>query len=100
MKRRLRLAREFPAYAELSSPAPLSIAQTQALLKPDEALVSFVSMNDKSYVFAVTREAAISGGKIPLGGTAISDRVGKLRLGLFDPAPDAPPETIRSRCVI
>ena len=53
------IAREFPAYAELSSPAPLSVAQAQALLKPDEALVSFISMSDKSYVFAVTREAAI-----------------------------------------
>jgi CHAT domain-containing protein/tetratricopeptide (TPR) repeat protein len=86
-----RIAREFPAYAELSSPAPLTIAQTQALLKPDEALVSFFSANDKSYVFAVTREASVWQ-QIPLGNKAISDQVGKLRLGLFDPAPDAPPK--------
>ncbi len=30
------LDRSFPAYAELSNPQPLSIAQTQGLLKPDE----------------------------------------------------------------
>jgi tetratricopeptide (TPR) repeat protein/CHAT domain-containing protein len=85
------IAREFPAYAELSSPAPLSVAQTQALLKPDEALVSFFDMNDKSYVFAVTREGSFWQ-QIPLGRKAISDRVSKLRLGLFDPAPDAAPK--------
>jgi CHAT domain-containing protein/tetratricopeptide (TPR) repeat protein len=85
------IAREFPAYAELSSPAPLSVAQTQALLKPDEALVSFISMGDKSYVFAVTREDNVWR-QIPLGDTAIGDRVSKLRLGLFDPAPDATPK--------
>jgi CHAT domain-containing protein/tetratricopeptide (TPR) repeat protein len=85
------IAREFPAYAELSSPAPLSVAQTQALLKPDEALVSFISMGDKSYVFAVTREDN-AWRQIPLGDAAIGDRVSKLRLGLFDPAPDAAPK--------
>jgi CHAT domain-containing protein/Tfp pilus assembly protein PilF len=84
------LAREFPAYAELSSPAPLSIAQTQALLKPDEAVVSFISLNDKSYVFAVTREGGVWQ-QIALGQKAIGDLVSKLRLGLFDPTPDAPP---------
>ncbi len=83
-----RIVREFPAYAELSNPAPLTIAQTQALLKADEALISFFSANDKSYVFAVTREASVWQ-QIPLGNKAISDRVGKLRLGLFDPALDA-----------
>jgi CHAT domain-containing protein/tetratricopeptide (TPR) repeat protein len=85
------IAREFPAYAELSSPAPLSVAQTQALLRPDEALVSFISLGDKSYVFAVTREGNVWR-QIPLGDKAIGDRVSKLRLGLFDPAPDATPK--------
>jgi CHAT domain-containing protein/Tfp pilus assembly protein PilF len=85
------IAREFPAYAELSNPAPLSVVQTQALLKPEEALVSFFSTNDKSYVFAVTREGSVWR-QIPLENKAISDQVGKLRLGLFDPAPDAIPK--------
>jgi CHAT domain-containing protein/tetratricopeptide (TPR) repeat protein len=85
------IAREFPAYAELSSPAPLSAAQARALLKPDEALVSFISMGDRSYVFAVTRESNVWR-QIPLGDTALGDRVSKLRLGLFDPAPDATPK--------
>jgi CHAT domain-containing protein/tetratricopeptide (TPR) repeat protein len=86
-----RIAHDFPAYAELSSPAPLSIAETKALLKPDEALVSFLSMNDKSYVFAVTREGSVWR-QIPVGSKGISDQVSRLRLGLYDPAPDASPK--------
>ena len=86
-----RIARDFPAYAELSSPAPLSVAQAQALLKPDEALVSFITLDDHSYVFAVTRESSVWQ-RIPLGRNDIGERVGKLRLGLFDPAPDSAPK--------
>jgi len=82
------IARDFPGYTELSSPAPLSLGQAKALLKPDEALLSFLSMRDKSYVFAITREAAVWR-ELPLGSQSISDQVGRLRLGLFDPAPDA-----------
>jgi CHAT domain-containing protein len=84
------IARDFPAYAELSSPAPLTIAQAQGLLKPDEAVVSFLLVKDKSYVFAVTRESSILQ-QIPQGRSEIGERVGKLRLGLFDPSPDAAP---------
>jgi CHAT domain-containing protein len=61
------------------------------LLKGDEGLVSFLSVNDRSYVFAVTREQTVWQ-QIPLGRGEISERVGKLRLGLFDPAPDAAPK--------
>jgi CHAT domain-containing protein len=87
-----RIAREFPAYTELSNPAPLSVVQTQALLRSDEALVSFVSVDDESYVFAVTREGSVWQ-QIPSGNKAISDSVSKLRFGLFDPAPDATPKS-------
>ena len=36
------IARDFPGYAELASPSPLSMSETQALLKSDEVLVSRV----------------------------------------------------------
>ncbi|MDH6259332.1 CHAT domain-containing protein [Bradyrhizobium sp. BR13661] len=75
------LDRSFPAYAELSNPQPLSIAQTQALLRPDEALVTFIALSDKTYAFAVTREASALR-QIPLGSREISDRVAHLRQGL------------------
>ena len=78
------LDRSFPAYADLSNPQPLSLAQTQGLLKPDEALVAFTVLGDKSYALAVTREASALR-QIALGSREISDRVAHLRQGLADP---------------
>lgn len=78
------LDRSFPAYAELSNPQPLSIAQTQGLLKPDEALVVFIVRGDKTYALAVTREASALR-QIALGSREIGDRVAHLRLGLANP---------------
>lgn len=78
------LDRSFPAYAELSAPQPLSTAQAQGLLKPDEALLAFIALSDKTYVYAVTRET-VAMRQISLGGRDISDRVAHLRRGLVDP---------------
>ncbi|WP_339031432.1 CHAT domain-containing tetratricopeptide repeat protein [Bradyrhizobium symbiodeficiens] len=78
------LNRSFPAYAELSNPQPLSIAQTQGLLKPDEALVAFIVRGDRTYALAVTREASALR-QIALGSREIGDRVAHLRLGLANP---------------
>ncbi|UPJ57141.1 CHAT domain-containing tetratricopeptide repeat protein [Bradyrhizobium sp. 192] len=78
------LDRSFPAYAELSNPQPLSIAQTQGLLKPDEALVAFIVRGDRTYALAVTREASALR-QIALGSREIGDRVAHLRLGLANP---------------
>ena len=41
-----RLEAEFPDYASLTSPAPLSIADVQALLAPTEALVFFLDTSE------------------------------------------------------
>src|SRR5260370_6223143 len=62
------ILRDFPGYAELSNPAPLGLPQTQALLKPDEALVEFLAISDCAYVFAVTRESSAMP-EIPLPAT-------------------------------
>ena len=77
------IARDFPGYAELVNPSPLSVNQTQSLLKPDEALVSFLSIDDQSFVFAVTREG-MTWQQSRLGRQAVADRVTKLRAGLAE----------------
>ena len=38
------LNKQAPEYAALSKPTPISIADTQALLKPDEALLQFIDL--------------------------------------------------------
>jgi CHAT domain-containing protein len=76
-----RLAREFPDYAELANPMPLSIAAAQALLGTDEALVSWLASDKKSYVFALTRDA-FEWKTIPLGTEALEQKVAAFRRGL------------------
>ena len=49
--------REFPDYAALSRPEPLTVKDIQPLLAADEALV-VVDLAAKSYVWAITRSAA------------------------------------------
>lgn len=75
------LARRFPAFAELAKPQPLTIAATQALLQPDEALLLvFVARND-TFVWAMTREAA-DWTRAPAKRAAMIDKVKTLRAGL------------------
>ncbi len=49
------VARQFPGYAALVTPAVLSLAQVQARLAPDEALVLLVSDQAQTWVFAVSQ---------------------------------------------
>ncbi len=76
-----RLAREFPNYAELSNPKPLSIAAAQALLGTDEAIVFFLTGEKESYVFALTRDA-FEWKTIALGAEALTQNVAVFRRGL------------------
>src|SRR5262249_35414936 len=82
-----RLATEFREYAALANPRPLSIAETQALLKPDDALLLFLDVPqlgkllEESLAWVITKEAA-QWRSIPLGTRALSDLVAALRCGL------------------
>ncbi len=82
-----RLAREFPEYAALSAPKPLSLAETQALLAPDEALVVFLDLRqfgrlpEETLAWAVTRTEA-RWTSVSLGAAALRERVERLRCGL------------------
>ena len=75
-----RLASQFPDYAELSNPKAFAIADAQALLGPDEALL-FWFVNKESYVFALTRDS-FDWKAIPLGADALAQKVAVLRRGL------------------
>ena len=80
-----RLVRDFPDYAELANPKPLSVAAVQALLGTDEALVTWlvdpVSYNSESYVFALTRDG-FEWATIELDKKALADKVESFRRGL------------------
>jgi CHAT domain-containing protein/Tfp pilus assembly protein PilF len=68
----------FPQYAELAAPDPIDVAGAQALLKPDEALVSYFTVEDRLLLWVlrpgrpmVYRDQAIQGAEL----TALVRRV-------------------------
>ena len=76
-----RIAREFPAYAALTNPEPLSIANVQKLLGPSEALVMIASRREQSLVWAVT-QSSVQWALAPLGEEQLGREVTALRCGL------------------
>jgi CHAT domain-containing protein/Tfp pilus assembly protein PilF len=75
------LAAEFPDYAALSNPPPVTARELQALLSGDEAMVLFAVADKESYVFALTRER-FDWRPLPLGAEALSQKVAAFRHGL------------------
>lgn len=75
------LAAEFPDYAALSNPLPMTVKETQSLLSPDEALVLFAVIDSESYVLAMTRDG-FAWRRLPLGAEAMSQKVAAFRRGL------------------
>jgi CHAT domain-containing protein len=72
---------DFPDYAALSNPQPLTVNEIQGLLSGDEAVVLFVPGDEETYVIAVT-PAAASAKAIALGAAVLSQKVAAFRRGL------------------
>jgi CHAT domain-containing protein/Tfp pilus assembly protein PilF len=52
------IAKRFPEYAELTRPEPLSVGETQKLLKDDEALLVYALANRQGWVWIIRKNAA------------------------------------------
>ena len=78
---RAQIVKAFPAYVALADPKPLRLAEAQALLRADEALVAILVGSSKSFVWALTRERA-EWAEIDAGAQALADQVTALRNGL------------------
>mgnify|MGYP001189150271 CR=1 FL=1 len=76
-----RLEREFPEFAELSNPKPLSMGQVIKLLGPDEALLAYLVTPQYTFLWAITREG-IRWARSELSKKDIEAAVKKLRTGL------------------
>jgi CHAT domain-containing protein len=79
-----RLEKEFPAYAALMKPKPLSVTEVQALLDATEALVFWLPSEKESYVFALT-QSDFEWHTIPIGAQQLSQSIATFRVGL-DPS--------------
>lgn len=69
----------FPAYAELTSPRALTVAETQGLLKPDEALLLVLVNPEATYVWGLSRDRVEWARAEDLGDAAMTAAVTKLR---------------------
>ena len=76
-----KLAKDFPNYTALAHPKPLSVSDTQGLLAPDEALISYLIGEKTSYVFAVTRDG-FSWKELNIGADELDKAISSVRLGL------------------
>lgn len=79
----------FPRYAELADPSPISVAEAEALLAPDEALIVAVVGRDATYLSASTH-AGSSLRRVDMGADAIAALVKKLRGRLAAAGPAIP----------
>ena len=82
------LAKDFPDYAALASPAPVSVAEVQAELGADEALVLFFDTDDRfrplpeeTFIWVVTK-TQVRWVRSELGTAALGREVAALRCGL------------------
>lgn len=82
-----RLAKEFPNYASLSRPKPISAGEAQSQLRDDEALVLFLDASEfkplpeETFVWVITK-TDVRGLHSDLGTAALQREVGALRCGL------------------
>ena len=75
------LSRDFPDYAQLTSPQPLSVEATQSLLRADEALVLILAGDRSTFVFAIDRDG-IDWARVEITADALSEAVNHLREGV------------------
>lgn len=74
------LQRNFPEYRELISPEPLSVADTQKLLKPDEALVSYL-VADRETLLWIIRPQRVEMLRLVITREALHKQIALLRQG-------------------
>lgn len=76
-----RLAKDFPDYAALANPRPVSVNEIQQLLHPDEAMVKYLVGIKTSYLWVVTKKN-VQLFRLDIGQAELAKQVKRLRRGL------------------
>jgi len=76
------IALDFPEYAELVNPKPISLEKIQKTIKPNETLVTWFVGTKTSYVWAVNQQGAPLFKAIPVGQKEVRQNVAELRKAL------------------
>jgi CHAT domain-containing protein len=93
-KEHAEIAKQFPHYAELIDPKPPSVKEIKAILKPDEALLSFYFGRKISFVWAVPKNGPVAFSAIRMRAGELESKVHELRKALEPEAStilDVPP---------
>jgi CHAT domain-containing protein/Tfp pilus assembly protein PilF len=75
------LARDFPAYTELTTPQPMPLRDAQRLLRPEEALLVYLVDTTQTYLWVVRAEQ-VALHRLDKGQKALNTAVAELRRGL------------------
>jgi hypothetical protein len=76
------IAREFPAYAQLTDPPLATVDQVRRFLRSDEALLSLYVTRDQTFVWAIPRTGDIAFHAAPAGAEALERPIAALRAAL------------------
>ena len=76
------IERDFPAYAELINPKPVTVDQARAVLRPGEALIATLVTQDRTFVWAVTQSGPVAFTSVSLGAEELERTVASLRTTL------------------
>ena len=77
-----RLSKACPRCGELTVPEPISSADTQKLLRSGEALISYLTLDDRVLAWAVRRDAPISYRDTPVERADLNAMVARVRASL------------------
>jgi CHAT domain-containing protein len=73
---------EFPAYAELINPKPVSVERARALLQPGEALITTLVSPERTFVWATPPSGPVAFAAVPVGARELEEMVARLRRAL------------------
>ncbi|MCH9020758.1 MAG: CHAT domain-containing protein, partial [Proteobacteria bacterium] len=76
-----RLAEDFPEFVELASPRPLSLTETQDLLGPAEALITYAVWDQSTFLWVIRHDDAAFH-RLNVGRQELEDAVTFIRAGL------------------
>ncbi len=76
------ITRRFPKYAGLIRPKLATVESMRALLRPNEALISTYTVDDRTYVWAIPHKGKVAFAVVPLGQKGLQARVNELREAL------------------
>jgi CHAT domain-containing protein/tetratricopeptide (TPR) repeat protein len=79
---REQIERRFPDYIRLIDPRPATVAEVQAALHPDEALIAIYVADDRSFVWAVPKQGAPAFATASLSRADAEGTVSRLRKAL------------------